>query len=44
MHTGYRATLEDSEDLEWFPANRIRKIKILGGATDTNYRASIRAT
>lgn len=31
IKTGYRHTLQDSEDLEWFPPHRIDKVKVTGG-------------
>lgn len=43
VKTGYRATAEGSEDLEWYPPHRIVKVKV-SGAGESNYKDKPRAT
>lgn len=44
IKTGYRHTPKGSEDLEWYPPCRIKKIKIIGGAESSQYQDKSRAT
>lgn len=40
---GYRHTPKHSDDLEWFPPHRIKKVKINGGES-TQYKDTSRST
>lgn len=44
IKTGYRHTLKNSEDLEWFPPHRIEKVKVENGGESTGYKDEARAT
>lgn len=44
IKTGYRHTPEGSNDLEWFPPNRIEKVKVIGGGKSSSYKDHARAT
>lgn len=44
LKSGYRHTPEGSADLEWYPAHRILKVKVVGAGESTAYHDTVRAT
>ena len=41
---GYRANVDGTNDLEWFPPHRILKVRVSGGAVGSKYSDKKRAT
>lgn len=43
ISSGYRHTT-NSNDLEWFPPHRIKKVKVIGGGESSLYQDTSRST